>query len=309
MSSFASRAREEIAARSIQKDCCVRAAAYGIACFAKYFDAKGLVLQTEQRQTAAAAQQLFARCGVQGEIFEKQRPSGILYEFNIRAPEQVARMHELFGTTGSETSLQIDPRLIRCQTCVSAYIGAAFLCSGTVIDPQKEYNLEFLTPRTNLARDFEALLAEHEFAPHRTRRNGINLIYVKASANVERLLRFMGAADAAEQMHTLKAFKQVRNQTNRQTNCDTANLGKTARANAQTLKAVRFLEENDALRTLPEVLQEAAAKRMQNPDLSLTALCGCFDPPVSKSGLSHRMKKLEALAETLRQNLEQEANA
>ena len=169
MSSFASRAREEIAQRSIQKDCCVRAAAYGIACFAKYFDAKGLVVQTEQQETVQAAQQLFARCGVQGEILHKQRPSGVLYEFNIRAPEQVARVHELFGTTGSETSLQIDPRLIRCQTCVSAYIGAAFLCSGTVIDPQKEYNLEFLTSRTNLARDFEALLAEHEFAPHRTR--------------------------------------------------------------------------------------------------------------------------------------------
>jgi len=215
----------------------------------------------------------------------------------------------LFGTTGSETSLQIDPRLIRCQTCVSAYIGAAFLCSGTVIDPQKEYNLEFLTSRTNLARDFEALLAEHEFAPHRTRRNGVNLIYVKTGANVERLLSFMGAGNAAEEMHAQKAFKQVRNQTNRQTNCDTANLGKTARANAQTLKAIRFLEEQDALSTLPEVLQEAAAKRMQYPDLSLTALCGCFEPPVSKSGLSHRMKKLEALAENLRQNLEQEAKA
>lgn len=302
--SFASQAREEIARRSLQKDCCVRAAAYGIACFAKYFDASGLVLQTEQELTTQVASQLFARCGVQGDIIEKQRPSGVVYEFSIRAPEQVARMHELFGTTGTETSLQIDPRLIRCQTCVSAYIGAAFLCSGTVTDPQKEYNIEFLTSRTNLARDFEALLAEHEFAPHRTRRNGINLIYVKASANVERLLRFMGAADAAEQMHTLKAFKQVRNQTNRQTNCDTANLGKTARANAQTLKAIRFLEENDALRTLPEVLQEAAAKRMQNPDLSLTALCGCFDPPVSKSGLSHRMKKLEALADALRQRME-----
>ena len=273
MSSFASRAREEIAQRSIQKDCCVRAAAYGIACFAKYFDAKGLVVQTEQQETVQAAQQLFARCGVQGEI------------------------------------LQIDPRLIRCQTCVSAYIGAAFLCSGTVIDPQKEYNLEFLTSRTNLARDFEALLAEHEFAPHRTRRNGVNLIYVKTGANVERLLSFMGAGNAAEEMHAQKAFKQVRNQTNRQTNCDTANLGKTARANAQTLKAIRFLEEQDALSTLPEVLQEAAAKRMQYPDLSLTALCGCFEPPVSKSGLSHRMKKLEALAENLRQNLEQEAKA
>ena len=181
------------------------------------------------------------------------------------------------------------------------------MCSGTVIDPQKEYNLEFLTSRTNLARDFEALLAEHEFAPHRTRRNGVNLIYVKTGANVERLLSFMGAVNAAEEMHAQKAFKQVRNQTNRQTNCDTANLGKTARANAQTLKAIRFLEEQDALSTLPEVLQQAAAKRMQYPDLSLTALCSCFEPAVSKSGLSHRMKKLEALAENLRKNLEQEA--
>ena len=247
------------------------------------------------------AQQLFARCGIRGEITEKPRVSGVLYEFNIRDAEQVTRLHELFGTTGRETSLQIDPGLIRCQTCVSAYIAMAFLCSGTVTDPQKEYNLEFLTSRTNLARDFEALLAEHEFAPHRTRRNGVNLIYVKTGANVERLLRFMGAADAATQISVLKAFKQVRNQTNRQTNCDTANLGKTARANAQTLKAIRYLQEQHALETLPEVLQQAAAKRLQYPDLSLTALCGCFDPAVSKSGLSHRMKKLEALAENLRQ--------
>ena len=241
--SFASRAREEIAQRSLQKDCCVRAAAYGFACFAKYFDKGGLVLQTEQPHTVQLARELFARCGVQGDVLEKQRPSGVLYEFNIREPEQVARMHELFGTTGSETSLQIDPALIRCQTCVSAYIGAAFLCSGTVTDPQKEYNLEFLTARTNLARDFEALLAEHEFAPHRTRRNGVNLVYVKSCANVERILAFMGAA-------------------------------------------------------------QAAAVRLQSPDLSLTAVCGCFDPAVSKSGLSHRMKKLEALADALQQRME-----
>ena len=99
----------------------------------------------------------------------------------------------------------------------------------SVIDPQKEYNIEFLTSRTNLAKDFEALLAEHEFAPHRTRRNGVNLIYVKNSANVERILAFMGAANAAAQIKAQKAVKQVRNQINRHTNCDTANLSKTAR--------------------------------------------------------------------------------
>ena len=274
--SFASQAREEIARRSLQKDCCVRAAAYGIACFAKYFDASGLVLQTEQELTTQVASQLFARCGVQGDIIEKQRPSGVVYEFSIRAPGQVARMHELFGTTGTETSLQIDPRLIRCQTCGSAYIGAAFLCSGTVTDPQKEYNIEFLTSRTNLARDFEALLAEHEFAPHRTRRNGVNLVYVKSCDNVERILSFMGAAEASAQLSAQKA-----------------------------VKAIRFLEEQGALKTLPEALQQAAARRLEYPDLSLAALCGCFDPPMSKSGLSHRMKKLEALADALRQRLEE----
>ena len=305
--SFASSAREEIAQRSPTKECCVRAAAYGIACFAKYFDARGLVLQTEQPHTVQLAQQLFARCGIRGEILEKPRASGVLYEFNIRDAEQVTRLHELFGTTGRETSLQIDPGLIRCQTCVSAYIGMAFLCGGTVTDPKKEYNIEFLTSRTNLARDFEALLAEQEFAPHRTRRNGVNLVYVKSCANVERILAFMGAAQAAAQINAQKAVKQMRNQINRHTNCDTANLGKTARANAQTLKAIRFLQEQNALETLPEVLQQAAAKRLENPDLSLTALCACFDPPVSKSGLSHRMKKLELLAQTMRERLEQEA--
>lgn len=304
--SFASEAREEIARRSLQKDCCVRAAAYGIACFAKYFDARGLVLQTEQAQTAQMARQLFARCGVRGDVLEKQRSSGVLYEFSIREPEQVAQMHALFGTTGLEPSLQIDPSLMRCPLCVSAYIGAAFLCSGTVTDPQKEYNLEFLTARTNLARDFEALLAEHEFAPHRTRRGGVNLIYVKTCANVEKLLAFMGAGGAAQALGAQKAVKQVRNQINRHTNCDTANLSKTARANAQTLKAIRYLQQQNALDSLPEPLRDAAQKRLEYPDLPLGALCGCFEPEISKSGLSHRMKKLEALADTLRQRTRQE---
>lgn len=301
--SFASQAREEIARRSLQKDCCVRAAAYGFACFAKYFDSKGLVLQTEQELTAHVAGQFFARCGVQGHTAAKKRPSGALYEFGIRAPEQIARMHELFGTTGMETSLKIDPSLIRCPICVSAFIGAAFLCGGTVTDPNKEYNLEFLTPRTNLARDFEALLAEHEFAPHRTRRNGVNIIYVKSSANIERLLAFMGADAAAEQMGRLKAVKRVRNQVNRHMNCDSANLGKAARASAQTQKAIHYLQQHDALDTLPETLRQAAQLRLQYPELPLAELCGYFEPPISKSGLSHRIKKLEHTAETLKARL------
>ena len=108
-------------------------------------------------------------------------------------------------------------------------------------------------------------------------------------------------------MNAQKAVKQLRNQINRQTNCDTANLAKRPGPMPRPPRAIRFLQEQGALETLPEVLQHAAAIRMENPDLSLTALCACFDPPVSKSGLSHRMKKLEALAEDLRRRLEENA--
>ena len=298
--SFASEARCEIAGRELAGENTVRAACYGLACFAKHFDTKGLVIQTEQAETAGYAQQCFARCGIRGEITCREHTTGSVYEFIISQPDQVGQMHGLFGTHGNETSLQIDPDLIRSRGSVSAYVGAAFLCCGTVTDPQKGYHLEFTTPRTNLARDFEALLAEHEFAPRRSRRKGVNVIYLKACANIQELLTFMGAEQAAALMNTERAVKSVRNQVNRYTNCETANLGKMVRANTSAIKALRYLEEQDALATLPEVLRETAVKRLQYPELSLAALCETFEPKPSKSGLAHRLKRLEALSADLR---------
>lgn len=144
--SFASEARAEIAARLPDTEAGVRAACYGLACFAKHFDARGLVIQTEQAETAGYAMQCFARCGVQGGVCRREHASGPVYEFKIEDAACVARMHALFGTTGRETSLQIDPGLIRSRDSLSAYVGAAFLCCGTVTDPQKGYHLEFTTP-------------------------------------------------------------------------------------------------------------------------------------------------------------------
>ncbi len=298
--SFASEARCEIAGRELTGENTVRAACYGLACFAKHFDARGLVIQTEQAETADYARQCFARCGIRGEVRSRDHASGPMYEFSISQPDQVGQMHALFGTNGNETSLQIDPALIRSPKSVSAYVGAAFLCCGTVTDPQKGYHLEFTTPRTNLARDFEALLAEHEFAPRRSRRKGVNVVYLKACANIQSLLVFMGAEKAAGLMNTERAVKSVRNQVNRYTNCETANLGKMVRANASAIKALRYLQEQDALETLPEPLRETAVKRLQYPELSLAALCETFEPRPSKSGLAHRLKRLEAMSADLR---------
>ena len=298
--SFASAARSEIAARQPAGDRALRAACYGLACFAKRFDANGLLIQTEQEQTAGYARRCFAGCGIGGAVRCRDHASGPVYEFCIDAPDEAARMHALFGTTGRELSLQIDPRLLEGRGCLGAYIGAAFLCCGTVTDPRKGYHLEFTTPRTNLARDFEGLLAEHEFAPRRSRRKGVNVVYLKACAHIQALLLFMGAEEAAGRMERQSAVRSVRNRVNRTTNCETANLGKTVRANAAAVRALRYLEEQDALGALPEPLRETARKRLAYPELSLAALCETIDPRPSKSGLAHRLKRLEELAADLR---------
>ena len=270
--SFASRAREEIAQRSLQKDCCVRAAAYGFACFAKYFDKGGLVLQTEQPHTVQLARELFARCGVQGDVLEKQRPSGVLYEFNIRAPEQVARMHELFGTTGSETSLQIDPALIRCQTCVSAYIGAAFLCSGTVTDPQKEYHLEFSTPYLHLAEDLVGVLHRvkaAQLSPSIARRKNSYIVYIKESAAIEDFLTLTGAVNSAMNLMQIKMYKETYNNLNRVSNCETANLDKTYSAATKQIAAIALISDKVGLDELQDKINLLV--KQQNKQLFLQA--------------------------------------
>jgi hypothetical protein len=201
-----------------------------------------------------------------------------------------------FGHTGSEPSLRINSQNFVCEHCVGAFVASAFLCSGTITNPEKEYNLEFLSGRYQLMRDFSALLMGHGFAPKLTRRKGCNVLYFKASEQIEDMLTFMGASGAALQIMNLKVYKDFRNKANRITNCETANIDKTVAASSQTLEAIAFLREQGALDALPEPLRQAAAMREEYPDLSLKELAQQFSPPLSKSGLSHRMKKLEQLA-------------
>lgn len=96
--------------------------------------------------------------------FRKSGLGGPISEFSVKDPEQVARMMELFGHTGTEASLRINPAILQCSGCVSAFVSMAFLCSGTMTDPQKEYNLEFLTGRRNLARDLRPSSPSMNFA-------------------------------------------------------------------------------------------------------------------------------------------------
>ena len=299
--SFSQDVKNEIVQKKITRECCALAASYGIACFGRYFDSKGLVLHAELLGVAQYAKRLFGICGVHGAIITKERPSGPLYEFKVDDPQEVDKMLKLFHCEEEQVSRHIDPRLIRCGHCFSAFVASAFLCCGTMTDPSKEYNLEFLCPRYNLAKDLEGILAEHEFTPRRTVRKGVNVIYVKASEQVADLLTFMGAGGAAMQIMDHKMFKELRNKTNRLNNCEMANIDKVVTANVAARKAIEYLQQKGDFDALPAPLRQAAQLRLDWPDLSLAQLVQKSPEPISKSGLSHRLKKLEQLADELRQ--------
>ena len=297
--SFSQEVKNEILRRKISKPCCNMAAAYAVACFGKYFDDRGVVLQTENEGVATFAQKLYRRCGVQGTVLSKERTTGPVYEFSVKDPAEVAKLLTLFGHTGKEPTLRIRPENFKCQSCMQAFISTAFLCCGTMTDPEKSYNLEFLSTRHYLSQQLEAMLAEHDFHPHRALRKGANTIYIKAADHIEDLLTFMGAGGAAMRIMNQRLYNEMRNNTNRLSNCETANLGKSVQAAVQVQLAIEKLQAAGAMNTLPENLRQTAKLRMQYPDLPLAKLAQKFDPPVSKAGLSHRMKKIQEAAARL----------
>ena len=143
------------------------------------------------------------------------------------------------------------------------------------------------------------MLAEHNFHPHRALRKGANTIYIKAADHIEDLLTFMGAGGAAMRIMDQRMYNEMRNKTNRLSNCETANISKSVNAAVRVQLAIEKLQAAGALNTLPETLRHTARLRMQYPDLPLAKLAQKFDPPVSKAGLSHRMKKIQEAAARL----------
>lgn len=303
--SFSQEVKNEILRHKVTKSCCTQAAAYAVACFGKYFDERGVVLQTENEGVAMFAQKMYKRCGIRGELLRKERQAGPVFEFSVKDPDEVQKMLRLFGHTGKEPMLRIRPECIRCQNCSKVFLSTAFLCCGTMTDPEKGYNLEFLSTRHYLSQQLEAMLAEHEFFPHRALRKGANTVYIKSGDHIEDLLTFMGAGGAAMRIMDQRLYNEMRNKTNRLSNCETANLGKSVQAAVQVQLAIQQLESAGALSALPEALQYTARLRMKYPDLPLAKLAQKFDPPVSKAGLSHRFKRIQLAAQRLQNDQEE----
>ncbi len=297
---FSSQVKKELCAHIIEKPCCARAFCFGAACFSHTWTADRLEFHTENEMVARYLRTMFAAQGIAlhtDAYWVHGRDKLSLVTDEADGPAQLATFW---------ARCRIDPqapgalqKLLRCTSCQGAYLAGAFLCGGIVADPVKEYHLEFVGQRSQRLDELSDLLTADDMEPRRIRKNANDVVYLSASEQVEDLLTAMGAGHNAMEIMNAKIYKTYRNQANRVTNCETANIDKTIAANQRVIAAIRKLQEAGALDALPEQLREAAKARLEDPSATLGELAASMQPPVSKSGLSHRMKKLLEAAERL----------
>lgn len=180
---------------------------------------------------------------------------------------------------------------------LSFFLCGAYLVCGTISDPRKSYHIEFVFKDKTTARDFCELLGCCSVNSTISARKNQYVVYIKQSEGIEDLLIFMGAKLSALELMDIKIYKELRNNTNRRTNCETANIGKTVAASATQISDINLIFEKGGKESLPENLRELALLRLQNPDMSLSELGKLLSEPISRSGVNHRFEKISEIAQ------------
>jgi len=181
--------------------------------------------------------------------------------------------------------------------CTKAILRAAFLASGSIRDPIKAYHLEFDLRREDVAIWLGQFLAALDIRSGLVRRHGHVVVYIKEGQQIADFLLHGGAHQSLLAFESLRVEKEMRNSVNRVVNCDSANSTRIAHTAARQLELLHFLEKSGLFGALPEELAAAGRARLENPDLSLKELGETLEPPLGKSGMNHRLKKLELFAQ------------
>lgn len=298
--SFSSDVKQELCQELPDKSCCRAALCYGLLEFGHAFSAAQISLQTEHAGVAALYSALTAEvCGIAPlSMRTQERRSGF---FIVQAGDAQDRdkIRARFGHEPAELSVRLNRANLECDGCAAALLRGAFLACGAISNPETGYHLEFSVPYYNLGRDLLALLGEMGVHARQICRGGSQVLYLKESEQIEDCLTLMGAVNASLALMNVKIVKDIRNNANRVTNCESANIDKTVAAAAVHVEAVRKIEARGGLQLLPEDLRELAALRAENPDFSLRELGEALTPPLSRSGVNHRLRRIVEFANKL----------
>lgn len=296
---FSAQVKQELCRQTLSRRCCAQAEAYGVLLFCNTFHSRQVRIITESSQLKRRLPALFRKAfRLEFDQLPAEKGKGT---FLIEDPGKLQLIFSTFGLDAdSAVSIHVNFAHLEEEHCQVAFLRGAFLAGGSVTDPMKGYHLELATSHYHVGREVPALLREVGFSPKATVRKGNYITYFKQSDHIEDFLTKIGAPVSAMAVMTAKLERDLRGSVNRRVNCDAANLDKVVAAAQSQIEAIRRLEEAGALSTLPARLREAAQLRVDNPELTLSELAGMCDPPVSKSALNHRLRRLVEHAEQVK---------
>ncbi len=190
--------------------------------------------------------------------------------------------------------------ILKRDCCRRAFLRGAYLSAGTVSTPEKYYRLEFVCPSPKDAERILNILTSFDLTARITKRKNTTVLYLKEGEQIVYLLGLMGANRSLLELESIRVVREMRGAVNRKVNCETANLQKTVQASMNQLEDIRTIKRKKEYSTLSPSLREIAEVRMANPEVPLSELGGLLHPPVGKSGVNHRIRRIHQIAEEIR---------
>lgn len=303
MASFATLVKNEVAKLPLEKSCCCSAEMLAL------FRMSGSMILEQgrfgglfQTKNPAIAQRflqlirqdsfnLVTETGIQ-KTMRLQRTS--VYQVKLIPSEESVQWLREMGILGSEGfNSSKDKGFVKKHCCRRAYLRGAFLGGGSVNKPEGRYHLELASFNEGLIEFLQEVLETFDLKARISQRKEESLVYLKEGDAIIHFLQIVGATEALLNFENVRIVKERREYANRTMNCEVANVQKTVDAAFRQLEVIRKLDEEDLVERLPLSLREAAMMRLRFPEESLKDLAEKFSVPLSKSGLNHRLRKLE----------------
>ncbi len=285
--SFCQDAKKEIAAVS-ESACCRDAKLCAALWLGTKQEKDRITLRTESAALSSFIEQAVKdRFAITPTLRVTKTAKGHFYNLDIPSPAPIYAAYGI-GPLGRPNL-----ELLRKDCCRQAFLRGAFLGAGRIADPSKSYQMEFILRTASAAYQLSLFLAELGYPAAMTDRGNRFLCYYRDSDSIEDLLSLMGATNCAFSLMNTKIEKDVRSSINRRGNCDAANADKQVEAAHAQLADIKALISIGAFNRLPQEVRECAQLRLDNPEFSLTEIGEQCDPPVSKSAVARRLKKLK----------------
>ena len=305
--SFSSEIKQELSKTPDGRKHCRLALLAALTDFCGNYSASGTpVLSWKAENTAVAetVQRLLLKLfGIKAEINqEKSSRNSDVFSIILPADEGSEAFKTLHAKTMDEEREEGTylAAFARQECCVRTALRGAFLVSGTLSNPDRFYHFEISCRSDGQAEELKSLIASLGIKARSVKRKNSTVVYVKDSDSISDLLGYMGATKGMLEMENTRIIREMRGNINRQVNCETANINKTANAAARQISDILLIEEKIGLDSLPNGLDETARLRIKCPECTLQELGRMHDPPIGKSGVNHRLRHISAVAERIR---------